>query len=243
MPAADAHPSRETALSALRMIIVCLCAVTLAGCKKDQEQTETGDVKPSPVSVIGDQPVRDMLETLPPLPSPDMKGLSIEIAPQGEATGTGTGTEMATSPPLPDMAAVPGMEMSVRISPRMKATPGWTQAFGAMLPPMMNCLMQADGGAAYVTNITGHDRDALGIDIATLAGENFRCVITASGIASLRTSEDAGRPAPVLFFPRSAGTPVLENPDCYDKEAVVARPNGLIGWLAFARAACPARPD
>lgn len=232
MPAVDAHPSRTTILSALCVIIVCLCVVALAGCKKDQEQTETGDVSSSPVSVIEGSEEMAARETLPPLPSPDMKGLSVEIAQQNMSTPTA----------LPDMAAVPGMEMSVRISARMKITPGWTQTFAALLPPMMNCLMKVDGGAAYVTNVAGHDKGALRIEVSSLDGENFHCLVTEGSPPTIAPAENEDRAVSVLFFPRSAGAPVLENQDCYEREPVVARPNGLIGWLAFPLAGCSMPP-
>ncbi len=230
MPAVDAYSSRKTILSALCVIIVCLCAVTLAGCKKDQDQTETGDVHSSPVSVIEDAEDATVPESLPPLPSPDMRGLSVEIAPQDTTPTT-----------LPDMVPVPGMEMSVRISPRMKTTPSWTQTFAALLPPIMNCLMKVDGGAAYVTHVAAGDRGALHIDISGLDNENFRCLIGNSGTPSISAAEARDDHASsVLFFPRQAGAPVLENPECYDREAVVARPDGLIGWLAFPHNSCAA---
>ena len=208
--------------------MITLCAVALAGCKKDQDQTETGDVHSSPVSVMEAPEAFAARAALPPLPSPDMKGLSVEVTPHN----------IAAPDALPDMVPVPGMEMSVRISPRMKATPGWIQNFPALLPPMMNCLMKVDSGAAYVTHVAADDNSALRIDISGLDSEQFHCLIDKSGTPSIGAAPDNGDHSSVLFFPRQAGAPVLENSDCYDKEAVVARPNGLIGWLAFPSASC-----
>ena len=224
MPAVDAHPSRTTILSALCVIIVGLCAVTLAGCKKDQDQTETGDVHSSPVSVIEGAGEIAAQESLPPLPSPDMKGLSVDITTQKQTTPAA----------LPDMVPVPGMDMSVRISARMKNTPGWTPSFANLLPVIMNCLMKVDNGAAYVTHITDHDNHAPGIEISGLDDRHFYCQIAQNGTPSIAATQSGGDHASsALFFPRQAGAPVLDQPECYEIEPVVARPNGLIGWLAF----------
>ncbi len=208
------------------MIIICLCVVALAGCKKDQKQTETGDVHSSPVSVMGDEIKIDM----PPMPPPGMKGLRVETPP----------SPIPLPGAMPDMALVPGTDMSVRISTRMKTTPGWTSSFAYLLPVITNCLMKVDHGAAYVTYVTDHDNDVLGIDISALDGRHFYCHTSENGAVSITATEGIRDQAEsVLFFPRQAGAPVLDHPDCYEKEPVVARPQGLIGWLAFPLPACP----
>lgn len=231
MPALDVPSSRKTNLSALCVIIVCLCAVALAGCKQDQEQTETGGVHASPVSVMEGPMEIAARDSMPPLPSPDMKGLRVANVPQS----------IPVPDMLPDMAPVPGMDMSVRLSPRMKSTTGWTQNFATLFPAMMNCLMKIDGSAAYVTQVTDHDNHVLGIEISALDEKRFYCRIDESGVLSVSATQSGDDLAPsILFFPRRAGRPVLDHPHCYEQEPVVARPNGLIGWLAFPVAACAA---
>lgn len=158
-----------------------------------------------------------------------MKGLNVEATPQ----------ERTTPAALPDMVAVPGTETSVRISPRMKTTPGWIQNFSTLLPQITNCLMKAANGIAYVTHIGRDPKNSLRIDISDLNGNNFHCLMDKNGGVTLVTAQDeVPLNSSPLFFPRLAGAPVLKDPDCYETEPVVARPDGLIGWLAFPSASC-----
>lgn len=230
MPSARAETSRYTCISTSSFVLLVLSLLALTGCKKDHKQTEAGDGS-SPASVVSapmevtsqDPPEITPQEEQATLPSAEMKGLSVHTIP-------------AESPivVMPEMKPVSGMDMSVRLSSRMMKTPGWTKRFAEFYKPVNDCLMQVDGGGAYVAAVK-EDTDAqLIINIVGLDNHWYECRIGMAGGKpdSLRETEESVTDN-VAFFPHTAGSPLTNNPQCYALESVVARPGGLIGWLAF----------
>lgn len=201
--------------------------LALTGCKKNDEQKETGGPT-APVSVLSAPAEISAQESQQTLPSGAMKGLSVHTVPSA-----------TPAEELPDMVTIDGTDMSVRMSHRMKTTTGWTQKFPQFYKAVNDCLIQIDGGAAYATDVSAHDDGIVRAIVTGLDNQAYVCVIPAAGgtAASLREIEEnaAGQ---ILFYPRSGGRPFVDNPECYEMEAIVARPGGLIGWLAFPKANC-----
>lgn len=209
--------------------LVFLCLVMLTACKKDTDNTDTGGASLPPVSLLS-------AETLPAA-APPPAATSVIRGFDAAAVSVNAGTAPPT-PVLPDMVNVPGTDISVRLSARMKNTPGWNQQFATYFHDIHLCLTQVDGGAAYVTEINSADPHNV-IDLYGLDAQAYRCTVQ-NGHATVapRTVKAQSPLHQVMYFPRVAGAPVIERPQCYDVEAVVARPQGLIGWMAFLRADC-----
>ena len=210
-----------------RTIIASLVLfLALTGCKKDNDQKETGGSQ-SPVSVLSAPAEITQQEELQTLPSGAMKGLSVHTIPA-----------QPKSAPLPDMIAMAGTDMSVRMSQRMRTTPGWVQDFPDIYKPLHDCLEQADGGAAYATQAVINSVRMNAV-IVGLDNNVYECQINMGGsdTASLKQSDEPV-PQDILFYPRASGRPFTDNPQCFEMEAVVARPGGLIGWLAYPKATC-----
>ncbi len=230
MPSARAESSRYTCISTFSFVLLVLSLLALTGCKKDHKQTEAGDGS-SPASVVSapmevaeiEPPEITPQEELATLPSAETKGLSVHTIP-------------AESPivAMPEMKAVAGMDMAIRLSPRMTKTPGWTQRFPEFYKPVNDCLMQVDGGGAYVAAVKEDAASQLLVSIVGLDNHWYECRIGMAGgkPVSLRETEESVADN-AAFYPRTAGSPRTNNPQCYALESVVARPGGLIGWLAF----------
>lgn len=202
-------------------MILFVCLLILGGCKKDAAQDSSANsVMPAPTDV-------SPAEAQATLPSGAMKGLSVAV-PDTEARPA----------KLPDMKLISGTDMSVRISQRMADTPGWTQDFAAFYKPVSDCLEEIDGGGASVASVTANAGQVTVI-IAGLDGAWQECTIAAiGGQASITPTNEKLYSGPV-FFPRDAGKPVINQPQCIELESVVARPGGLIGWLGFQKLNCP----
>ena len=226
---ADTYGKHHIASTAfIVLLVVSVCGLMLTGCKKDKEKSEAGDIS-SPASVILVPEEVSPSEGQATLPSADMKGLSVHTIPRPSDSPSIT---------IPDMKPVSGMDMSVRVSQQMMKALGWTQNFATLYKPVNDCLEQVDGGAAYAANVTETNQD-IAVQMVGLDGHWRECRITAAGGRALSmTTIDEQPEAGPLFFPRSAGRPLLNNPQCYSMEAVVARPGGLIGWLAYAAPDC-----
>jgi hypothetical protein len=121
----------------------------------------------------------------------------------------------------------------------MASAPGWSSRFPMLFTALHKCLLQVDNGAAYVSAIQQAD-NFLTIDLYGLDEQPYQCEVTAAGHTSLQRQAATDTPlkADTLYFPRAAGAPVLPQPHCHDVESVVARPQGLIGWMAFRRGDC-----
>lgn len=205
------------------VLFLALTGLALTGCKKDNEQGETGG-SASPVSVLSAPAEISAQEEMQTLPSAAMKGLSVHTIPT-----TPTAAEM------PDMVHIAGTDMSLRMSQRMKTTQGWTQKFPSLFHHIQNCLAAADGGGAYISNVT-ETGDEINIEMTGLDNMGYNCRIADSTPTLTETGEATN--GSVLFYPREGGRPLVNNPQCYDMEAMVARPQGLIGWLAYHKADC-----
>lgn len=227
MPSARAETSRYARASTISFVLLVLSLLALAGCKKDHKQTEAGDEK-SPASVVSAPVEITPQEEQATLPSAEMKGLSVHTIPSESPVIT-----------VPEMKPVAGMDMSVRLSPRMMKTPGWTKRFAEFYRPVNDCLMQVDGGGAYVAAVKEDTGSQLIISIVGLDNHWYECRIGMAGgkLDSLRETEESVADN-ALFYPRSAGSPLTNDPQCYALESVVARPGGLIGWLAFRKPDC-----
>jgi|GEM_PF-3438727 len=218
-----------------RTIIASLVLfLALTGCKKNDEQKETGGPT-APVSVLSAPAEISAQESQQTLPSGAMKGLSVHTVPS-----------VAQTEELPDMVTIEGTDISVRMSHRMRTLPGWTQKFPQFYKAVNDCLMQIDGGAAYASDVSDNDDGMVRAVVTGLDNHAYVCVIPAAGgkAANLREIETAPT-GQILFYPRSGGRPFVDNPACYEMEAVVARPGGLIGWIAFHKSSCalaPAQP-
>lgn len=208
------------------LLILSLCAVVLAGCKKDNEQSEAADL--SAASVVTAPAEISAADIPAAMPSGEMRGLSIPVP-----------TSDSQPVALPDMKPAQGMDMSVRMSQRMIQTPGWTQNFPALYKPVSDCLEQIDGGAAYVAAVKTESADTVLVTIADLDGSWKECHITNAGGQALSITAMQAQPyTGPLFYPRDAGKPVVTQPQCMIMESVVARPGGLIGWLGFQKPGC-----
>lgn len=217
-------------LCAIAMLLVFpLCNLGLTACKKDNEKSGAGD-HASLASVVSAPAEINALEAEASLPSGEMKGLSVHTIPTP-----------AESPviPLPEMKPVAGTDIFVRMSQRMVQNPGWTQRFPELYKPLLDCLEQVEGGAAYAAGVTEESAQLLLVKIVGLDNHGHECRITKTGgqalsITPVETLDESG-PA---FYPRFAGKPLTNNPECYIMEPVVARPGGMIGWLAFKKDNC-----
>ena len=217
-----ADSSRYFRVSALSFVLLVLSLLALTGCKKDHEQTEAGD-ETSPASVISAPMEITPQEEQATLPSAEMKGLSVHTIPMESPIVA-----------MPEMKPVAGMDMAVRLSPRMLKTPGWTQRFAEFYKPVHDCLMQVDGGGAYVSAVKEDSSTQLLINIVGLDNHWYECNINKAGGKPDALHETEETPIDnAAFYPRTAGSPRTNNPQCYTLESVVARPGGLIGWLAF----------
>ncbi len=215
-------------MTGLRAAIL-LCVVILTACKKDSDESDTGGMKMPPVSLLSPETSAETAATIALAPPGAARGLSVPL----------TATATAAAPAMPEMINVPGTDTRVRISARMKNTAGWHQQFATAFQAVHDCLSQVDQGAAYVTAASPLHNGFV-IDLYGLDQQAYRCTVSQTAPTTLSPrAEDTHAALPsVLYFPRSAGAPVLERPDCYDVEPLVARPQGLIGWMAFIRAAC-----
>lgn len=225
MPSACADSLRHTFTRTFFFVLLVLASgcFALTGCKKDQNEPEAGDVSSS-ASIISVPAEITAQEEQATRPSADMKGLAVHIVP-------------AESPitALPDMVPVQGMDISVRISPRMKNTAGWTQYFATLYKPVNDCIDRVDGGAAYVASVKQDGSSGLHVQIVGLDNHTYSCRIPVAGgrASAIEETEQDAVIDGAAFYPRSAGRPLTDNPQCYAMESVVARPGGLIGWLAF----------
>lgn len=222
MRSVSADSSRYARASTSSFVLLVLSLLALTGCKKDHKQTEARD-ESSPASVISAPMEITPQEEQATLPSAEMKGLSIHTIPAESPLIT-----------LPEMKQIAGMDIAVRLSPRMLKTPGWTQRFAEFYKPVHDCLMQVDGGGAYVAAVKEDSNAQLLINIVGLDNHWYECRIGMAGGKPDALRETAETPTDnAAFYPRTAGSPRTNNPQCYALESVVARPGGLIGWLAF----------
>lgn len=203
-------------------MILFMCLLTLAGCKKEKE--DSAGVDPAVSSVVAAPANISAAEAQATLPSGAMRGLSVPAPDSQPQT-------------LPEMKPVNGMDISVRLSQRMASTPGWTRNFAALYKPVNDCLEQINDGAS-VTSVKIESAQ-VSVTIAGLNGAWQECRIEATGgqALSITTTREQPYSGPV-FFPRAAGTPVISQPHCMELESVVARPGGLIGWLGFQKQNC-----
>lgn len=226
MPLTGASRQNHIAVTTIFVLLVLsLCGLTVAGCKKDNSKTEAGEISPASALSVPAEISAD--ESFATQPLGNMKGLSVQTPP-------------ADTPPvaLPDMKLVKGMDVSIRVSQRMITTPGWTQNFAALYKPVSDCLEQADGPAA-VADVTADSPHLFSVILAGLDGSWQSCQITDAGGQAL-SLKPISQPLQNsnTFFPRVAGKPVLDDDDCKIMEPVVARPGGLIGWIAFSKPDC-----
>lgn len=196
----------------------------LSGCKKDTEETKAGgEISPA-------------LSSAAPVEIPEME--AIQTHPSAEETTKLLSIHTIPAHPqasaLPDMTAITGMDMKVRISPRMKNDPAWAGSFPALYKAAGDCMTQMENGAAYIAGIPQYDTPEIRVVVVGLDGYWYECLIeqgggTARVIKEIEPYHESG-PA---FFPMAAGRPKIDNPQCTALESVVAHPQGLIGWLGF----------
>lgn len=201
--------------------LLILSLMTVTACKKESEESETGGLSMPPVSLLSAGARGNEA------PSTTAHGLNIPI--------TSTQSTLST---LPTMETVPGTDTSVRMTTRMKEFPGWQRAYVRHFTALHDCLGQVDGGAAYVTDIKSTAR-GITINLYGLDEQHYHC-ISAHGEARIEETTQEGTASlhDVIYYPRITGSPVLPQPECYNVESVVTRPQGLIGWMAFKRDEC-----
>ncbi len=207
-----------------RYLAIASCALlTLTACKKEQ----TNDAgEPSPASSFSTIPIETQESSTPP-----SNGLKVHDIPS-----------TAPEPARPDMVTIQGTDISVRMTNAMTTSTEWVRDFPALYKPMMDCLEHTPEGAAYAAGIIVQKDDMLLVKAVALDGIFYDCSIAQSGgtPSSMVETEDRHTNGPG-FFPRHAGTPYVDNPQCHKMEPVVARPGGMIGWLAFQIPDCDLR--
>lgn len=210
-----------------RYLAIASCALlTLTACKKEQEN-DAGET--SPASSVFSIPAESQEASAPP--ASGLSGLKVHEIPSS-----------APEPVRPDMVTIQGTDISVRMTNAMKTSAEWVRDFPVLYKPMMDCLEHTPEGAAYAADIVTQGNDTLVVKVVALDGIFYDCTIAKSGgtPVSMIETEESSVNGPG-FYPRHAGTPYVNNPQCHKMEPVVARPSGMIGWLAFEIQDCDLR--
>lgn len=210
-----------------RHLAIASCALlALAACKKEQTN---GAGETSPASSFSSPPAEAQDPSAPP--ASELSGLKVHDIPA-----------YAQEPARPDMVAINGTDITVRMTNAMKTSTEWVRDFPALYKPMMDCLEHTPEGAAYAADVTAQGMDTLAVKVVALDGIFYDCTIAKSGgtPVSMIETEESSVNGPG-FYPRHAGTPYVNNPQCHKMEPVVARPSGMIGWLAFQIPDCDLR--
>lgn len=196
----------------------------MPGCKKDAEHAKAGEVL-SPALSSNTTPAEiPETEALQRQPSAEesTKLLSVHTIPA------------YPQDILPDMVAVTGMDMTVRLSARMKNDPSWVSSFPSLFKAASDCMAHVEDGVSYIAGIPDHTPPEIRIIMVGVDGYWHECLINQDGgpVIALKEIESYSESGP-SFFPAIEGRPKINNPQCVALEPVVTRPQGLVGWLGF----------
>lgn len=210
--------------------ILMVTLLMLSGCKKETDQHKAGD-STSPALLSPTLP-------LSPTPTEVSEAEATATLPAGaDSTALMSVHTIPAKPPqeeLPGMETVSGMNMTVRMSPRMKNSTQWVGSFPTLFQAATTCMSQLEDGAAYIAGINDHQAPIVHVILVGHDGYWHDCPVDKTGqiagdIKEIEPYDEVG-PA---FFPRTAGRPQTNNPQCTALEPVVTLPDGLIGWLGF----------
>ena len=130
-----------------RHLAIASCALlALTACKKEQTN-DAGDH--SPASSFSTIPIETQDSSAPP-----SSELRVHEIPS-----------TAPEPARPDMIAINGTDITVRMTNAMKTSTEWVRDFPSLYKPMMDCLEHTPEGAAYAADVTAQGTDTLAVKV------------------------------------------------------------------------------